>query len=586
MFRSIQWRISLQLIVVIVIGMTVLGVYLVDSVREAQIGDLRAQLEMGAHLTAEVAAAENESGRESLDGVADRLGDKIEARVTIIAPDGTVLGDSEDDPALMDNHANRPEVIAALAGGVGESTRFSTTLGTRMMYVAVPISAAGQMVGIARVALPLTAVEETANRVTLSVVVAVGVTAVAAGAAAWLVTRLMTRSLRDVTAAASHMAAGRLGQTIPVRSGDEAGDLARAFNGMSARLRQHVESISAERMRLVSVIGNMTDGLIMTDAEGRIVLVNRAAGRLLDFEQDKAAGRTVIEAVQNHEVDDLLKSCLGTRREQAAQLVYGISRRFLRAVAIPIGGEKIGGCLLLFQNLTEVRALQTMRRELVGNVSHELRTPMAAIKAMVETLQNGAIDDRPVAMDFLDRIDDEIGRLTQMATELTELSRVEAGGAKLASQPVDLNALVSSVLVQMRPLAEKSGVNLSSRLAVDPPVVNADQERIRQTLVNLVHNAIKFNRTGGSVTVTTAVEGDHVSIAVADTGIGISRDDLPHVFERFYKADRSRGGGGSGLGLAIAKHTISAHRGRIGVVSEVGKGSTFTFTLPLGSETT
>ncbi len=168
MFRSIQWRISLPLIAVIVIGMTALGVYLVDSVREAQLGDLRAQLERGARLTAEVAAVENESGQESLDAVADRLGERINARVTIIAPNGTVLGDSEENPALMDNHANRPEVIAALASGVGESTRFSTTLGTRMMYVAVPVRVAGQTVGIARVALPLTTVEETANRVTLS----------------------------------------------------------------------------------------------------------------------------------------------------------------------------------------------------------------------------------------------------------------------------------------------------------------------------------------------------------------------------------------------------------------------------------
>ena len=585
MFRSILWRISLPLITVIVIGMTVLGVYLVDSVREAQLGDLRAQLEMGARLTAEVAAAENESGLESLDAVADRLGERINARVTIIAPDGTVLGDSEEDPALMDNHANRPEVIAALASGVGESTRFSITLGTSMMYVAVPVSAGGRTVGIARVALPLTAVEEFANRATMGVVLAVAVTAVAAGAAAWLVTRLMTRSLRDVTAAARRLAAGQLGQTIPVRSADEAGDLARAFNEMSARLRQQVDGISAERGRLASVLGNMTDGVIMTDGEGYIVLANRAAGRLLDFQQDKSVGRTVIEAVQNHEVHELLTACLGTRREQAAQLVYGVSRRFLRCIAIPIGGEKPGGCLLLFQDLTEVRALQTMRRELVGNVSHELRTPMAAIKAMVETLQSGAIDDRPAALDFLGRIDDEIDRLTQMAAELTELSRIETGKANLTMQPVDLSALATGVLTQMRPLAEKSGVSLSSRLAADLPVVDADQERIRQTLVNLVHNAIKFNRWGGSVTVTAVVEGDHVSIAVADTGIGISRDDLPHVFERFYKADRSRGGGGSGLGLAIAKHTVTAHGGIIGAASEVGKGSTFTFTLPLSSGT-
>jgi two-component system phosphate regulon sensor histidine kinase PhoR len=221
-----------------------------------------------------------------------------------------------------------------------------------------------------------------------------------------------------------------------------------------------------------------------------------------------------------------------------------------------------------------------MRRELVGNISHELRTPIAGIKAMAETLQNGAIDDKEAARNFLGRIVGEADRLTQIVTEITQLSRIETGRAELKMEPVNLNVLIEGVLVEMNPLAERQQVTLSNKLSADLPLIQADKDRIRQTIINLVHNSIKFNKPAGKVTVSTGYDSNSVTVSVADTGIGISKDDLPHVFERFYKADKARTGGGSGLGLAIAKHTVQAHGGDIHAQSEEGKGSTFTFNLP------
>ena len=350
---------------------------------------------------------------------------------------------------------------------------------------------------------------------------------------------------------------------------------------MSDNLNTTVATISTERTRLANILASMADGVIMTDADGNVVLANRAAGKLFGFNPESDVNKPVIEVVHDHEIDEILKQCLKTGAEQTTQFESGIAKRFLRAIAVPFNQQdKLGGVLVLLQDLTELRNLQTMRRELIGNISHELRTPIAGIKAMVETLKDGAINDKEAAGDFLARIESEVDRLSQIVAELTQLSRIETGEAELKKEPVNLNNLVDEVVKELTPLAERQQIKLLKKLSPDLPSVMADKDRIHQTIINLVHNAIKFNKPAGEVTVATVYDDKSVTVSFTDTGIGISRDDLPHVFERFYKADKARSGGGSGLGLAIAKHTIQAHGGDIRVQSEEGKGSTFTFTLP------
>jgi two-component system phosphate regulon sensor histidine kinase PhoR len=282
--------------------------------------------------------------------------------------------------------------------------------------------------------------------------------------------------------------------------------------------------------------------------------------------------------VRDFEIDDLLKLCLKTTKMQSVQYESGTYKHYLRAIAVPITGS---GVLLLFQDLTSLRNLQTTRRELIGNISHEFRTPLAGIKAMVETLHGGAIDDKKAAGDFLNRIDSEVDRLTQLVAELTELSRIETGKAELKLEPLNLNNLVDEVIAQLSPQAERQLLTVSKELAADLPSVSADSARLRHVMVNLIHNAIKFTDAGGRITVTTRGEGNSVTVAIADTGRGIASDDLPHVFERFYKGDKARAGEGTGMGLAIAKHIIEAHGGDIRVESEEGRGSTFSFSLPV-----
>jgi two-component system phosphate regulon sensor histidine kinase PhoR len=579
--RSFQWRIAILFIVLIVASMAALGAYLTHSVRNSQLDNLRFQLEQEARITAEASQFALLGQGDTPDALAKRLGKEIDTRITVIAPDGTVLGDSIEDPTTMENHATRPEVKAALASGIGEITRYSTTLKEPMMYVAVTVVSQGKSLGIARVALPLTTVNNSVSHVTRTVMLATIIITVLAVLAAWLIARAATRSIRELTAASKKIAAGQLGQKIRLHRKDEIGQLAQAFNEMSSNLETMVESVSTEKAKLDNILAHMADGVIMTDAEGNIILANRAAGRLFGFKETDAVNRPVIEVVHDHEVDEILKLCLKTGKEQNTQFESGIARRFLRAIVVPIENHgRPGGALVLLQDLTELRSLQTMRRELVGNVSHELRTPIAGIKAMVETLRDGAIDDREAAKDFLARIESEADRLTQIVAELTQLSRIETGQAELKIEPADLNALAAEIIAQITPLAERQQVTIASDFSPDLPLVPADKDRIRQTMVNLVHNAIKFNRPNGRVIIATGYDDKSVTFSVADTGIGISKDDLPHVFERFYKADKARTSSGSGLGLAIAKHTIQAHGGDIRARSEEGKGSVFSFSLP------
>jgi two-component system phosphate regulon sensor histidine kinase PhoR len=563
--------------------MGILGYYLVDFARDTQIDNLRSQLKSEARLTAEASQPRflDPQQRDTLDDLTKNLGREISTRVTIIASDGTVLGDSEEDPLTMENHATRPEMIDALALGIGESTRYSTTLGQRMMYVAVPITSQGEIVGVARVALPLSAVETSVSHVVRTIILAMAITASLAILATTLITRSISRPIKQVTKAAQRIASGKLDQKILVPTSDESGQLAQAFNEMSLSLKEMVKTISEERSKLATILSSMADGIIMTDSEGAIMLANPVAENLFDFKKDEVIGRPLIEVVHDYEIDEVLKSCLKTAQEQTTQLESGAAKRFIRVIAIPLMTERSTGALVLFQDLTELRSLQTMRRELLGNVSHELRTPLATIKAIVETIQDGAIDDKEAAKKFLARVNDEVDRMTQMVAELTELSRIETGKAKLKLETVNLNLIIEDVIARLNPYAKSQRVALLSELPANLPPVHADNERIRQVVTNLVHNAIKFTPSGGKVTISVKPDVNSVVVSVCDTGIGISKEDLPHVFERFYKADKARAGGGTGLGLAIAKHVVQAHGGNIWAQSEEGKGSTFSFSLPL-----
>ncbi len=333
----------------------------------------------------------------------------------------------------------------------------------------------------------------------------------------------------------------------------------------------------AESAKLAAVLERMTDGVLIAAADGRVLFSNPAAGRL--FENPEPAGRTVAEVLRHYQLVEAWRRCQLGREIQTELVEIPNQRIFLQLVAIP--DQDTGGSLLLVQDLTRVRRLETVRRDFVSNLSHELRTPLASLKALTETLREGALDDPKAAKHFLDSIETEVDAMTQMAGELLELTRIESSQLPLEFKPVPAGDLLASAAGRMRAQAERAGLTLRLGDMQDTDKVRADPARLEQVLVNLIHNAVKFTNPGGEVILSAKAEDGFVRFSVRDTGVGIPADDLERIFERFYKADRARSSGGTGLGLSIARHIVEAHGGKIWAQSVEGRGSTFHFTIPI-----
>lgn len=583
MLRSIQWRIALSFTLIVVVVMTILGVFLTDKVRDIQMDNMRRTLKTQALIIGEMVLPLLPDTTEgiNLESFIDKIGKPVDERITVIDSSGNVIGDSEEDTAVMENHVSRPEFRDALSGEYGESTRYSTTLGYDMMYVAMPVISEGEIIGAVRVSLPLDDIERMTGNVVTSVVIAIAAAVVLVVVFAWLLSRLITKPVRELTEASARMASGDLNQKISVGSLNETNRLARSFNKMSARLSEKMEAVSLERARLAGILDNIADGVIMTDKEGKVLTTNRAAISIFRLKNGNISEVPLIEIIHDHELSEVVQKCISTGVEQINQFESEHYKRYLRILAVPVKENRLVGVLLLIQDLTELRSLQTMRRELIGNISHDFRTPLAGIKAMVETLQDGAIDEKKDALDFLSRIVGEVDRLTQLVTELTELSRIETGKGELKKEKLDINSLVQDAVNQIQPVAERAGIGIEFTKDDTLPEPEVDGERIKQVVTNLLHNAVKFSSRGEKITIVTRHEINMVQVDVIDNGIGIAAKDLPHIFERFYMVDKARSGGGTGLGLAIARHVIEAHNGSINVKSIEGKGSVFTFSLPV-----
>ncbi|MCK6538493.1 MAG: ATP-binding protein [Anaerolineales bacterium] len=363
-----------------------------------------------------------------------------------------------------------------------------------------------------------------------------------------------------------------------VESSPDLGELASAVNARLSTFDVRFSTSEKERAKLSAILDQLTDAVLIADADGRVQFANPAAEKLFG---SPLAGRSVVETVRHHQLADAWRRCRETGETQTESVEVPASRHFLQLIVVPDRDTR-GGTLLLVQDLTRVRRLETVRRDFISNLSHELRTPLASLKALTETLQDGALTDPEAAPRFLNRIHTEVDALTQMAQELLDLSKIESEQVELVLREVNPLAVLQSAAERLRVQAERAGVSLTLEETAVPPNVRGDAARLEQALVNLIHNAVKFTPRGGSVTLSAKVEGESVVFAVRDTGIGIPSDDLPRIFERFYRVDKSRAGSGTGLGLSIARHIVEAHGGKIWAESREGEGSVFCFSIPRG----
>lgn len=570
--------------------MGALSIYMVNFMSGFYTSELENRLQREVRLISELTQPHftGELSEEELRVLSQRIGDSVDARVTVLNLDGVVLADNFANPDHMPNHKDRPEVQDAITEGIGKATRISATTNQELIYIAIPIADNGVPIGIARIAVPITAVDETTNRLITAITIStVVLTSLSVFLGYWLARRT-SRSVRFMAEAARRLASGNLDQHIESTTSDETQDLANAFNSMAKSLQNIINDLSGERNKLSTILDTMSDGVVviyrqfyLRPGEGRIELMNVAAQELLSIQTKNIIDHRFMETITDPTLQNLVSVALETGEQQNVEVELIHLHRHLTAIASPLKEDIRNRVLLTLHDLTRVRQADITRKEFVSNVSHELRSPIASIKAMVETLQNGAIEEKKIAEEFVQRIYNDTERMGRIVEELLDLSQLENPQIALDLISTDLRPLLEEINHEFKPQAEGKEITLVAFLPESLPPIVGERTKLRQVLVNLLDNAIKFTPQGGTITISTEILPGTVRVHVSDTGIGIDEQDQLRIFERFYRVDNSRRYQGTGLGLAIAKHIVQAHGGELTVVSHEGKGSIFSFTIPI-----
>jgi two-component system, OmpR family, phosphate regulon sensor histidine kinase PhoR len=536
-----------------------------------------------AHLVADVLSAhERDIDPGAIEDEAVRLGKTLPARVTLIAGDGTVVGDSMvsgSELAAMENHATRPEVVQARAGGVGISRRYSHTIQTDMLYVAVPVD--HPRMQTVRLALPLVEVQQQVASVRHMTLVALGVSLVGALALAWLASALLTRRLQAIAGAARRVASGDLSQRVRDYERDELGMVARVLDGTVRDLASRAAELAQDRARTDAILSGMVEGVMAVNRQGRVQIVNRAAREMLALDEADVGGH-YLEAVRHPGVAALLTAALGG--EHPAHLELSPARaaaRRLVARAAPISAASLSGAVLVLHDITDLRRADRVRRDFVANVSHELRTPLTAIRGYVEALSDEPADPEDRAR-FLEIIARHVTRMERLVRDLLRLASLDA-----RQEPVESSLCVAQALMAgaVADLATVIGARRHDvQIEVDPAVgtIRTDPSKLQDALRNLIENAVNYSPEGSRIVVSARPEGGGVAVTVSDEGPGIPEPDLERIFERFYRVDkaRSRESGGTGLGLSIVKHLAELLGGRVSAANGPQGGAVFTISLP------
>jgi two-component system, OmpR family, phosphate regulon sensor histidine kinase PhoR len=524
---------------------------------------------------------------KTVDPLCKQLSIKSGSRITVIHSSGRVLGDSLEDPTKMANHADRPEVRLALAGKVGKAEHFSQTLREEMLYVAVPLQSDGKVVGVVRVAQSLGDLHHTLRTIYLRLFALALITAGLSALVSLLLARHFTLPLEVMREGLKRFAAGQLDHKIPLPETVELADVTRGMNEMAGQLRERIRTVEQQRNEQQAVLTSMREGVLALDAEDRILFLNESARRQLHIDLALGAGRTLQEAVRNTEVQRLATATLQEHRDGEGEIVIrdGEQDRCLQihTTALKSAENKVIGALLVLNDITRLRQLETVRRDFVANVSHELKTPITSVKGYVETLLDGGMHEPADLQRFLEIIGRQANRLSAIIDDLLLLSRLEENSKRVAFEKE--NRSIKETLETAAELCEMLARNKSIALEIQcDEALNAffNPTLLEQAVTNLVNNAIRYSKPSTSVQIGAEATAEGVVIRVRDQGAGISREHLPRLFERFYRVDkaRSREMGGTGLGLSIVKHIMQVHRGRVEVESELGKGSVFELHLP------
>ena len=576
-------KLLLSYIVLIVLITGSFYVYFGYSMQRGMIEESKANLMSQIQIARLLVMSDKESRSDYQ--LAAAIGAVTNARVTLIAPDGRVTGDSDLGSArlsTLENHLQRPEVQEAIKNGSGTALRYSETQRASMLYSAVTYGN-GLKTGIIRLALPMEYLASTRNTLHGLVGGATLVTILIALLFSYALTKLTSQPLREMADAAAQIGQGGSSSRIPVVSKDEIGKLATVLNDMSERIEDQVQHLSTEKQRLDTILRSMGEGVMVTEKNGTITLVNPAFRNLFRI-AGNVEGKRLVE-ISRH--PDLLEAFNDLDKPDVNELVREISIQpgdttlFTHWVPLNVDGVR-QGIVAVFHDISDLKKAENMRRDFVANVSHELRTPVTIIKGYAETLLDGVVISDPArALRFVEIISSHSDRLANLVNDILTLSSLESKEAFLELHPIDITSTIAKACTLLQEkAAQKNIVVVNETIGNEVTRVMADQGRLEQVVVNLLENAIKYTPVDGTVRLSTEDEEQFVRVSIADTGIGIPCKDVPRIFERFYRVDeaRTREQGGTGLGLAIVKHIVLLHGGTVAVKSEPGKGSVFSFT--------
>lgn len=587
--KRLFWQLYPAYLLIVVVSVISVSLYAADALRRIYLDQVRIDLKARAHLFEKhVETYLSPLNAAAIDSICKIIGRRTETRITVILPDGEVVGDTDENPPNMENHGHRPEILQAIKQGMGSSIRYSHTFRRNMMYVAIPFQKDGTFLAVIRAAFPVSFIDEALNRVHIKFAIGGLIIALLTAVASLFVSRYISRPIEEIKKGAEHFARGELKYRLPFSETEELSNLARSLNHMAGQLEEKIKTIVQQRTELEAVLSSMVEGVIAIDQDERVINLNAAAARMFSGKIKDFQGRLIQEVIRNVDLQQFVqKELAGEHHLEADISLHKNNERIISASCTQLQDAvgKQRGILVVLHDVSRLRKLENMRQDFVANVSHEIKTPLTAIKGFVETLLHGAVDNQQETERFLGIIAKHVDRLTAIVDDLLSLSRIEQEGEKkeIRFEIAGLRSVIRNAIQVCQKKAE--GKNISVELDCDTSLTaHLDPTLFEQAAVNLIDNAIKYSPEESTIAIfCEKTEDSEIAIHFRDHGIGIPKQHLDRLFERFYRVDtaRSRKIGGTGLGLAIVKHIVQVHDGRISVESTLGAGSTFSIFLPL-----
>lgn len=588
-----QKKLFLSFIAIILFLSFIIGIYSINICQNYYTNDYEEHLIKESSLLSLLLQKEYESfwGKKEFGQFANKFAKKLQMRITIIREDGIVVSDSQADESVLENHGQRKEIIEAMNGKIGVENRYSQTLKTEYLYVAVPIEMQENLF-VLRLSVPLLELAAISNQIILYTFLGVFVAVSIAFLFAYYFSKKFSIPLDELTIAATEISRGNYGKEILIKSDDQIGTLTKAFNQMSHQLNETIHQLENENIKLESIVDSMINAIIAVDNENKILMINSVCYKLFGIKIQNIIGYDFYDMIRNENVYKILETCAKEKKHIVDEFVFKSQlegNKILKVYANPIASQqelnKAKGILLVFEDITQVRKLEQLRSDFVSNVTHELKTPLTSIIGFADTLKAGAIEDTQSALHFIDIIEIEAKRLYRLILDILSLSELETRKEDVNIQKVDMKQIILNVCNVLQPQIEKKGLSLQIKTEEAIPLFICNKDRISQMLMNLIDNAIKYTEKG-EIEVSCFCQGDMLEICVKDTGIGIPKESRERIFERFYRVDkgRSRKAGGTGLGLSIVKHIVMLYEGKLGVLSKEGKGTSFIISLPYKKE--